>query len=153
MFLSSLLLLFSAVCRGDTSSIWGVYAGIRLSPQQHQLSTRQWSVGQTVNTSSGLVQGHAASNLPDVSEYLGIPYAQPPVGRLRFQPPLKFTSTTSISGDIFVGCPMLTLAIEGTLLTCTGPFVFGFKHHGKRHSRSRSLGKYNHHSYSLTTPA
>lgn len=33
-----------------------------------------FSVGQTVQTTSGPVQGHCASGRPDVSEYLGIPY-------------------------------------------------------------------------------
>lgn len=61
-----------------------------------------WTVGQTVNTSSGPVRGHAAVNLTDVSEYLGIPYAQPPVGNLRFQPPVKYTGTKLVAGDAFV---------------------------------------------------
>jgi hypothetical protein len=50
-----------------------------------------WTIGQTVLTSSGSVLGHAASNVSEVSEYLGIPYAVPPVGSLRFQPPVPYT--------------------------------------------------------------
>lgn len=50
------------------------------------------TVGQTVQTSSGPVRGHAASPLANVSEYLGIPYAQPPLGALRFVPPVSITS-------------------------------------------------------------
>lgn len=46
-----------------------------------------FTIGQTVETSSGSVQGHAAAERSSVSEYLGIPYAQPPVGDLRFAPP------------------------------------------------------------------
>ncbi|KAK3291614.1 Alpha/Beta hydrolase protein [Chaetomium fimeti] len=61
----------------------------------------KWTVGQTVHTSSGPVEGHAASTASEVSEYLGIPYAQPPVGSLRFQPPVRYTGETKISGKSF----------------------------------------------------
>ncbi|KAL2192553.1 Alpha/Beta hydrolase protein [Corynascus similis CBS 632.67] len=45
----------------------------------------KWSVGQTVLKTSGPVEGHAASVAKQVSEYLDIPYALPPVGELRFR--------------------------------------------------------------------
>lgn len=61
-----------------------------------------WEVGQTVQTSSGPVQGHVAANATEVSEYLGIPYAQPPVGDLRFRPPVKYTGNSTINGTDFV---------------------------------------------------
>jgi hypothetical protein len=57
-----------------------------------------WTVGQTVQTSSGPVEGHAANGTADVSEYLGIPYALPPVGSLRFQAPLAYNGTDTING-------------------------------------------------------
>jgi hypothetical protein len=34
----------------------------------------EYYIGQTVQTSSGPVQGHSASGCSDVSEYLGIPF-------------------------------------------------------------------------------
>lgn len=41
----------------------------------------------TVNTTSGQLQGFVNQTAPDVRQFLGIPYASPPVGRLRFAPP------------------------------------------------------------------
>ncbi|KAB5584767.1 Alpha/Beta hydrolase protein [Coniochaeta sp. 2T2.1] len=65
----------------------------------------KWTVGQTVLTTSGPVDGHAASVATGVSEYLGIPYAQPPVSRLRFQPPVRYNGTRYIDGKNFgPGC-------------------------------------------------
>ncbi|PGG96559.1 hypothetical protein AJ79_09539 [Helicocarpus griseus UAMH5409] len=56
----------------------------------------------TVSTSSGLIRGHRSPNRPDVSEYLGIPYAQSPVGDLRFAPPVKYTSDQPFDASAFV---------------------------------------------------
>lgn len=61
------------------------------------------SVGQTIQTSSGPVEGHAATSKPDVSTYLGIPYAVPPVGNLRFMPPVRYHGNATIDGGSIVG--------------------------------------------------
>ena len=74
---------------------------------QHQRCN--FTVGQIVETSSGSVAGHAATTHPEVSEYLGIPYAQPPVGDLRFAAPLKYTGSSTINGSAFVGSPYILL--------------------------------------------
>jgi cholinesterase len=76
----------------------------------HELEQRQtnWTVGQTVQTSSGPVNGHAASNATGVSTYLGIPYAQPPTGDLRFAAPVKYSGNSTINGTSFV---RLTLSL------------------------------------------
>jgi len=65
-------------------------------------SPTAWTVGQEVKTSSGQVLGHAAALKPAVSEYLGIPYAKPPVGELRFASPQKFTGSKSINASTYV---------------------------------------------------
>lgn len=87
--------------------------------QASYIGSRQanWTIGQTVTTSSGPVEGHAGGNGTGVSEYLGIPYAQPPVGELRFQPPVAYEGTETINGtdygfvcmqvDMFAGIPHL----------------------------------------------
>lgn len=61
-----------------------------------------WTVGQAVDTSSGRVSGHAAKNASQVSEYLGIPYGQAPVGDLRFAAPKKFEGNAPLNGSSFV---------------------------------------------------
>lgn len=68
------------------------------------LQSRQsnWKIGQTVRTSSGPVNGHAASNESQVSEYLGIPFAKPPVGELRFAVPVAYNGTVTLNGTNFV---------------------------------------------------
>lgn len=46
----------------------------------------------TANTTSGLIIGHAAPNRSEVTEFLGIRYAEPPVGELRFAPPRRYNA-------------------------------------------------------------
>ncbi|KAG9872476.1 acetylcholinesterase, partial [Aureobasidium melanogenum] len=41
----------------------------------------------TVQTSSGLVYGNKDPEYPNVRQFFGIPFAQPPTGALRFEPP------------------------------------------------------------------
>jgi hypothetical protein len=69
---------------------------------ENQLWKHQWTVGQPVKTSSGTVIGHQAKNKTGVSEYLGIPYAKPPTGNLRWAPPVKYTGTGTINGSSYV---------------------------------------------------
>ena len=71
---------------------------------QNNLQGRNsWIVGQQVQTSSGPVEGHSSANRTQVSEYLGIPFAKPPVGELRFETPQKYTGDAVINGTNFVG--------------------------------------------------
>lgn len=59
-------------------------------------------VGQTIKTSSGPVSGQAGTIKSKVSTYFGIPYAQPPVGNLRFMPPKKYHGDKLIDGSSIV---------------------------------------------------
>jgi hypothetical protein len=90
MKFSVLVILTAAVCSW-ASSIEGL-----LERQSN------WTVGQIVQTSSGPVSGHPATNDSQVSEYLGIPYGQAPIGDLRFAAPVKFIGNTSLNGTSFV---------------------------------------------------
>jgi hypothetical protein len=54
-----------------------------------------WTIGEIVKTTSGSVEGHPSKLHSEVSEYLGIPYAQPPTGDLRFAAPKKLEAKES----------------------------------------------------------
>ncbi|KAF2230290.1 alpha/beta-hydrolase [Viridothelium virens] len=57
--------------------------------------------GQPVKTTSGTVIGKVATYRDQVSEYLGIPFAQPPVGALRFAAPRPFLGSGFINATKF----------------------------------------------------
>ena len=64
------------------------------------------AIGAPVNTTSGTVTGHPARNRTAVSEYLGIRYAQPATGNLRFQPPVAYHSNKAVAAsDYSPACP------------------------------------------------
>lgn len=60
-----------------------------------------------VNTTSGQVQGKASALRGNVSEYLGIPFAQPPTGALRFEPPVPVNNSSQTLNATAYGpdCP------------------------------------------------
>ena len=91
--------------------VWNVFllglaAHVSAVPQNTLHDRNNWIIGERVFTSSGPVDGHAASNRTQVSEYLGIPFAKPPVGDLRFEPPQKYTGDKVINGTNFVRRPL-----------------------------------------------
>lgn len=55
-----------------------------------------WKVGQSVKTTSGVVTGQASSWKNEVSEYLGVPFAEPPVGPLRWQAPKAYNRPNDV---------------------------------------------------------
>ena len=77
-------------------------AGLLLILPSALLFVQSTDVGATVQTSSGPVTGHAAPNKTQVSEYLGIPFAQPPVGDLRFAAPQTYTSSKPLDASEYV---------------------------------------------------
>ncbi|KAK2047647.1 carboxylesterase [Colletotrichum somersetense] len=87
--------------QSSLSSVLRVVVTASCAVAASTLSAHGWTVGQPVTTTSGRVDGHAASGAEEVSEYLGIPYAQPPVGALRFQPPATYNSCSPINGSAF----------------------------------------------------
>jgi hypothetical protein len=71
-------------------------------------SSDYWIPGKLVKTQSGLVQGRLASEFTQVSAYLGIPYAKPPLDDLRFEVPEKFEGHSVVDGTKFVRLSKLT---------------------------------------------
>src|SRR3954469_7737887 len=62
--------------------------------------------GSPVDTASGKIIGHAAPDTPNVTEYPGTPYAVPPLGNLRFEPPLPYRSRMTFDASAFsADCP------------------------------------------------
>lgn len=61
----------------------------------------------TVPTTSGIFKGHlAASHDSSVAEFLGIPYAEPPLGDLRFAAPGSIARNGTFEASEFgFGCP------------------------------------------------
>jgi hypothetical protein len=58
-------------------------------------------IGDAVQTTSGMVQGHEATwpEKSGVLEYLGIPFAKPPAGPLRWKKPIPFKGNGTLKGD------------------------------------------------------
>jgi carboxylesterase type B len=74
----------------------GVAAAALEAPAQYEV--------KTVGTTSGSIKGHLAAwpENSHVSEYLGIPYAAPPLGALRWAPPQKYKGNQTLLGNRYV---------------------------------------------------
>ncbi|KAF2404882.1 carboxylesterase [Trichodelitschia bisporula] len=84
--------------------------------------------GGPVVTTSGHIVGQASSWQPSVSEYLGIPFAQPPVGPLRFAAPKPFNNKGHISATKWgASCPANVASPPNSTITYTSvaATVFG----------------------------
>ena len=55
-----------------------------------------------IPTTSGKIIGHRAPSRPGVTEFLGIPFAQTPIGDLRFAAPRAFSSDKTFLASKFV---------------------------------------------------
>ncbi|TFB07518.1 Acetylcholinesterase [Trichoderma ghanense] len=91
----------------NAALILGAAAFARASPVHIATSNCDTSRFLTVSTTNGPVTGHPASNSACVLEYLGIPFAQPPAGDLRFAPPAKIKSQKPyVAANFGADCPL-----------------------------------------------
>jgi hypothetical protein len=80
-----------------------------------------WKVGQAVKTTGGLIVGHAANTMKghdQVSEYLGIRYAEPVVGARRWLAPQPYKRNGTLKADKFVrlnSVSIILLIISGAV--------------------------------------
>ena len=88
------------------------------------LSGRTDDSSLLVNTTSGLVQGYIDNSYPSVRQFKGIPYAQPPVGDLRFVAPQPLTAPSSQTIDgtkSVLACPQWASNVSTVFNTDANP--------------------------------
>lgn len=85
------------------------YSKLLVVPSIVHTASAAWKVGETVKTTSGQIKGHASDWQPTVSEYLGVPFAKPPVGPLRWAAPQALKSDAVVDARKFSpDCPANT---------------------------------------------
>jgi carboxylesterase type B len=71
----------------------------------------------TVKTTSGTIHGFINDTAPAVRQFFGIPYAEPPLGSLRFAPPEPKTSKGPIDATRFGNSCMQQFSTSPTIYT------------------------------------
>ena len=104
-----------------------VTCAVLLVPKLNQAELDE-QLSPVVQTESGAVVGKI-DTLPQVKsvhEYLGIPYAEPPIGGLRFAPPERVKPWPGIRNATEYGasCPQSLVSASGTSLEGSGMFIY-----------------------------
>lgn len=78
--------------------------------------------GLTIQTTIGEIQGFINASSPLVRQFLGVPYAEPPIGSLRFAPPqTKSPSKAIINATTFAPSCMQQFSNSSTIYTVQVP--------------------------------
>jgi para-nitrobenzyl esterase len=75
----------------------------------------------TLEISTGRLQGALSPHANTIAVFKGIPYAEPPVGRLRWRPPVKASSWHNIRQAIAPGAPCMQPIVPETSIYSRGP--------------------------------
>lgn len=75
------------------------------------------SMPLTVSSTSGELTGFINSIAPAVRQFLGIPYAEPPLGSLRFQPPQRKNDSGAVDATAFAPSCMQIISTAATVYT------------------------------------
>ncbi|KAL1842997.1 hypothetical protein VTJ49DRAFT_3474 [Mycothermus thermophilus] len=101
------------LCGALAASLWtasaGLAAAVGAGPDAPPKCSSKCGPNRylTVATTNGPVKGHIAPGTECVLEYLGVPYAKPPVGDLRFAPPQPIDTKSPYDADEFgFDCPL-----------------------------------------------
>lgn len=73
--------------------------------------------GLVVETTSGTVQGFVNQTAPDVRQFLGVPYAEPPLGNLRFAAPESKQPNGTVNATAFPSSCMQQFSNSSTIYT------------------------------------
>lgn len=74
-----------------------------------------------VETDSGVLSGFVNASAPNVRQFLGVPFAHPPVGPRRWLPPARLQSNESVNATSFgPACPQIGIS-EQTLVNVYSP--------------------------------
>ncbi|KAE8368464.1 chlorogenic acid esterase precursor [Aspergillus caelatus] len=79
--------------------------------------SRTAETGLLVETSSGLIEGFFNSSAPDVRQFLGVPFAEPPVGDLRFARPQEAKSKGKVKAQKLPNSCMQQFSNSSTIYT------------------------------------
>lgn len=80
-------------------------------------STSSGNAPLTVKTTSGKLTGFVNSTAPAVRQFLGVPYAEPPLESLRFKPPQAKRSSKAVKATAFSPSCMQQLSNASTVYT------------------------------------
>ena len=75
------------------SYLLGYFSSVSAIPHSHYDPSKGSDL--SVHTSSGYINGKIDSATPHVRQFLGIPFAQPPIGALRFAPPVALPQSAA----------------------------------------------------------
>ncbi|CZR66959.1 related to triacylglycerol lipase V precursor [Phialocephala subalpina] len=95
---------------------------LSLLPLLSLLSLALGNDGLTIQTTVGEIQGFINASSPLVRQFLGIPYAEPPIGNLRFAPPqTKSPSQETLNATTFAPSCMQQFSNTSTIYTVQVP--------------------------------